>query len=146
VAVGLALATGLLGLSVPIATGLLTNDVIPASNLPKLIEMGILLLLLSGVLLLLLLLLTVQITALRIEGWAGTRNQEAIMNRLLRLPRRVLAIQVLQKAAGGAMISSLLTGTLSLLSLGLMLWYSPPLALVALRLLVLPAGVMLLLG
>jgi ATP-binding cassette subfamily C protein len=73
----------------------------------------------------LLLLLTVQITALRIEGWAGTRNQEAIMDRLLRLPmrffgnytagnpaRRVLAIQVLQKAAGGAMISFLLTGTL----------------------------------
>jgi NHLM bacteriocin system ABC transporter ATP-binding protein len=156
-AVGLGIAAGVLNLGVPIATAFLVNDVIPASNLPKLVEMGIVLLLLTGVMLLLR--LAVQVAALRIEGRAGTRIQEAIMDRLLRLPmgffrdytagnlaKRVLAIQVIEQALGGAMVASLLTGALALLSLGLMAWYSPALALVALTVLLLLAGTTLLLG
>ncbi|WP_419899581.1 NHLP bacteriocin export ABC transporter permease/ATPase subunit [Roseomonas sp. USHLN139] len=140
---GLGLAAGLLNLGLPLATGVLVDSVIPAHDLPKLAELGLVLGLLAGVMLLLR--YAVQIAALRIEGHAGTRLQAAILDRLLRLPmrffrdhnagvlaKRALAIQAIQQAAGGAMVGSLLTGVLSLVSLGIMAWYSPALTLVAL--------------
>ncbi|EFH09080.1 NHLP bacteriocin export ABC transporter permease/ATPase subunit, partial [Teichococcus cervicalis] len=155
--VGLGAAAGLLNLGVPLATGVLVDSIIPAYDLPRLLEMALVL----GVLALVMLLLryAVQIAALRIEGRAGTRLQAAVMDRLLRLPmgffrghsagmlaKRALAVQVIERAVGGALIGSLLTGLLSLLSLGLMAWYSWRLTLVALAMLALLLGVTLLLG
>ncbi|ONG53152.1 NHLP bacteriocin export ABC transporter permease/ATPase subunit [Pseudoroseomonas deserti] len=140
---GLGAAAGALNLGLPLATGVLVDTVIPAYDLPKLVELGLVLGLLAGVMLLLR--YAVQIAALRMEGHAGTRLQAAILDRLLRLPmgffrdhnagvlaKRALAIQAIQQAVGGAMVGSLLTGVLALISLGIMAWYSPALTLVAL--------------
>ncbi|WP_159995563.1 NHLP bacteriocin export ABC transporter permease/ATPase subunit [Roseomonas sp. 18066] len=140
---GLGLAAGVLNLGLPLATGVLVDTVIPAHDLPKLVELGLVLGLLAAVMLLLR--YAVQIAALRLEGHAGSRLQAAILDRLLRLPmrffrdhnagvlaKRALAIQAIQQAAGGAMIGSLMTGGLALISLGIMAWYSPALTLVAL--------------
>ncbi|MDQ1078126.1 NHLP bacteriocin export ABC transporter permease/ATPase subunit [Pseudoroseomonas cervicalis] len=155
--VGLGAAAGLLNLGVPLATGVLVDSIIPAYDLPRLLEMALVLGLLA--LVMLVLRYAVQIAALRIEGRAGTRLQAAVIDRLLRLPmgffrghsagmlaKRALAVQVIERAVGGALIGSLLTGLLSLLSLGLMAWYSWRLTLVALAMLVLLLGVTLLLG
>ncbi|MCQ4159583.1 NHLP bacteriocin export ABC transporter permease/ATPase subunit, partial [Roseomonas sp. GC11] len=154
---GLGAAVGLLNLGVPMAMGVLVDSVIPTQDRPRLLELAVVLLVLA--LAGLVLRQAVQRAALRIEGRAGTRLQAAVMDRLLRLPvgffrdhsagalaRRALAIQAIERTIGAAMIGSLLQGGVALLSLGLMAWYSPPLALVALGPLLALALAVLLLG
>lgn len=151
------LAAGLLNLGVPIVTGVIVDSVIPGREMERLVELGILLLLMAFVIFRLQ--YAVQVALVRVEGIAGRRLQAGIMDRILRLPigffrgytagnlaKRILGVEEIQKAVGGSMISSLLTGVFSLISIGLMVWYSPLLALVGLGVLTLLALVTLVLG
>jgi NHLM bacteriocin system ABC transporter ATP-binding protein len=153
----LSLGAGLLALGAPIATGYVVDTLIPSHDSSRLLEMSIVLVLLAAAGLSLR--YVVQIAALRIEGRAGSRIQAAVMDRILRLPigffkdyssgdlaKRAMAIQTIEHAVGGAMIGSLTAGLSALVSIGLMLWYSPVLALAAIGLILLIAGATVLLG
>lgn len=148
---------GILGLGVPIATGFLVDTVIPGHDTGKLIEIGIVLGAAATVMLLLR--YAIQIASLRIEGRSGTRIQAAVLDRLFRLPmaffkghtagdlaQRAMAIQAIEQAVSGTIIASLTNALFALISLALMFWYSPKLALMATALIVLLAVVTLVLG
>jgi NHLM bacteriocin system ABC transporter ATP-binding protein len=140
--VGATVLAGVLGLAVPLATTYLLDDVIPDNDRGKLFEAAVALLLVAG--LTFLLRNAAQLASLRIEGIAGGRLQAAIMDRLLRLPARffrrfttgelatrVLAVERLENALTAAMVGTLMTGAVAIISLGLMLAYSPALGLAA---------------
>lgn len=148
---------GVLGLGVPIATGFLVDTVIPGHDTGKLIEIG--LVLAAAATVMLLLRYAIQIASLRIEGRSGTRIQAAVLDRLFRLPmsffkdhtagdlaQRAMAIQAIEQAVSGTIIASLTNALFALISLGLMYWYSPKLALMATLLILLLAAATLVLG
>ncbi|TCK23481.1 ATP-binding cassette subfamily C protein [Ancylobacter aquaticus] len=148
---------GILSLGVPIATGFLVDTVIPGHDSAKLMEMG--LVLVAAATVTLGLRYAIQIAALRIEGRSGSRIQAAVMDRLLRLPmaffkdyaagdlaQRALIIQTIEQAISGTIIASLINGLFAMISLGLMFWYAPKLAFVALGLIALLAATTVVLG
>lgn len=148
---------GILGLGVPIATSYLVETIIPGHDIGKLMEIGIVLAAAATVTLLLR--YAIQVAALRIEGRSGTRVQAAVLDRVFRLPmsffkdhtagdlaQRVMSIQAIEQAVSGTLISSLTNGLFALISLGLMFWYAPKLALVATALILVLAVVTLVLG
>ena len=155
--VGLTLAGGLLSMGVPIATGFLVDEVIPSWNMPKLVEIAVLLILaaLVGAVFS----FGVQIASVRIEGRVGTRLQAAILDRVLTLPmtffrdytagdlaRRALTIQAIEQALSGAVVSTAMSAVFAVFSLGLMFKYSTTLALWALGLILLLTLVMAILS
>lgn len=140
--VGLSLAAGLLALGAPIATAYMVDTLIPSNDSRRLIEMAVVLIALAAAGLGLR--YAVQIAALRIEGRAGSRIQGAVMDRILRLPmdffkaysagdlaKRAMAIETIERAVGSAMIGALTSGLAGLVSIGLMVFYSPLLAVAA---------------
>lgn len=154
---GLTLLAGLLGLGMPLATGFMVEILIPAHDLPGLVEIGLVLAVLAAVSAALR--LAVQVAAVRIEGHAGTRLQAAVMDRLLRLPatffrgftagdlaQRAMAIQAIERAVGSSLIGSLVGGLAALMAVAMMLAQAPKLALVALVPMLLLAGATLGLG
>lgn len=155
--IGLGLASSLLGAAVPIATGYLIDTVIPDHDRSGLVEMGAVLLVLA--VMILGLNTAAQVAALRIEGRAGSRLQEAVLDRLLRLPvgffknhtagdlaKRALAIQAIEQAVGSSLIGTLMSSVASLIALGLMVWYAWQLALLAFGMILLVASIGLVLG
>ncbi len=140
--VGLGLIASVLGLAVPIATSFIVDNIIPSFDLPKLVTTGLMLGMLA---------VTIfglrygaQIAVVRIEGRSGSRLQSGVLDRVLRLPtaffrdyvagdlvQRVMAIQRIEKAVNGTMVSSLLSGMFAVISLGLMAHYSMALAAIA---------------
>lgn len=154
---GLSLAGALLSMGPPIATGFLVESVIPAHDLPKLAEMATVLLLAAAALLTTR--YAVQIAFARIEARVGARVQAGVMDRLLRLPtgffkdymagdlaKRALTVRAIQQAVGASLISSLTSAVFAVSSVGLMIWYSPLLALVGVGLLALLAVLVVWLG
>lgn len=149
---GATVLVGLLTLAVPVAISYVLDTVLPDHALGKLWEVVLVLALVA--VLTLVLRTTVQFTTLRMEGLAGSRMQAAVMDRLLRLsPRffrgftvgdlgtRAMAVERLENALSSAMIGSVITGAVALISHGLMLAYSWRLGLTALALtLLLSAG------
>ena len=135
-----ALLGAMLGLSIPIASGILVDQVLPEADLPRLAVMcGFL-----GV-------LTISaavfqaiqgLLVIRIEGRVSATLIPAIWERLLRLPSRFFAgyssgdlslramglNEVFQRASG-AVVTSIVTGLFSLFNLGLLYCYSWKLAL-----------------
>jgi NHLM bacteriocin system ABC transporter peptidase/ATP-binding protein/NHLM bacteriocin system ABC transporter ATP-binding protein len=130
----------LLGLSIPIASGILVDQVLPEADLPRLaVTCGFL-----GI-------LTISaavfhaiqgLLVIRIEGRVSATLIPAIWERLLRLPSRFYAgyssgdlalramglSEVFQRASG-AVVTSIVTGLFSLFNLGLLYCYSWKLAL-----------------
>jgi NHLM bacteriocin system ABC transporter ATP-binding protein len=144
------LAMGILGLIVPLLTGILFDQVIPSVQRSQMLQLC--LGLLVGAVAVAMFQLVRNIAVLRLESNLTSWMQAAICDRLLRLPaaffrqyaagdlaERVLAMGSLGQIISEAAISSVLSGVFSIFSLGLLVYYAPGLAWGAL-------GVMLLFG
>jgi NHLM bacteriocin system ABC transporter ATP-binding protein len=142
----MALLAAIMGLSIPIAAGILVDQVIPEADLLSL-----------GVMCLFLFVLTVSaaifrvmqgLLVLRIEGRVSASLIPAVWDRLLRLPTRFFgqftsgdlawrAMEFTQvfKRVSGAVVTTLVTGLFSFFNLGLLFFYSWKMALVTIALL-----------
>jgi NHLM bacteriocin system ABC transporter ATP-binding protein len=155
--IGFTITIGILAMGIPIATGVMADELIPNKNLPKLAELSIVLLFATA--LSAWLRYAVQIAAVRIEGRTGSRLQAAVVERLLALPatffrdytagdlaKRALAIQTIERAITGSVISGIVGSAFALVSLALMFYYSVILTAVALGLIVLLLTLTILFG
>ncbi|MDT9721984.1 NHLP bacteriocin export ABC transporter permease/ATPase subunit [Paenibacillus sp. ClWae2A] len=133
---------GLLGIMVPLASGILVDTIIPESYRGPLVQMAFILI--AVVLSIALFRLAGSLAALRMEGRVENAVQAAIWDRLLNLPvsffrnysagdlaSRAGSINAIRQLLSGAVISSLLTGVFSIFQFVLLFRYSPVLALVA---------------
>ncbi|MGV7030994.1 NHLP bacteriocin export ABC transporter permease/ATPase subunit [Methylobacterium symbioticum] len=151
---GIGLAGGLLGLAMPVATGILFETVIPAASRSDLLHLvaGIAALGLGG----LVFELARGFLLLRVATLLNTDLEGAVWDRLLRLPAgffrghatgdlalRAAAINQMRDAVGGTVIGTLLSAVFSLSSLALILYYEWRLALVAVALALCEIAVML---
>ncbi|MFH9818442.1 NHLP bacteriocin export ABC transporter permease/ATPase subunit [Streptomyces sp. NPDC017230] len=151
------LVTVAIGALVPIATGKVLGEFVPKAQ-TGLIAQVCLAVMLSGVVAAAFMLLQ-NLTILRLEGRVEAALQPAVWDRLLRLPTRFFTERSTGELASAAMgisaIRRLLAGvgptvaqsvTVGAMNLGLLLWYSVPMALAALGMLVVVAAVFLGLG
>ncbi len=140
---GAAAAVSLLGLLVPIVTGLFVNFVIPAARFPLLAE---LVLILVAVALGTTLFQVIQgLTTARVNVLLDLRLQPAVWDRVMRLPThffrkygtgdltlRVLGIKTISTTLSGTVVGGVLAGLLSFSSFLVMALYDIPLTLFAL--------------
>ncbi len=135
-------ATGVLGMSIPVGTGILFDSIIPGANRSQLLQM---LVLMAVVCVCTTLFQIVQnIAVLRIRGKMDASVQAAVWDRLLSLPvpffrdftagdlaTRSLSISAIWDILTGSVLSSLLSGLFSIFSFVLLFYYSWKLALLA---------------
>jgi NHLM bacteriocin system ABC transporter ATP-binding protein len=137
------LAVTLLGMLAPHTTAILIDTAIPDADRRMVLELGAALL--AAAFGQTLLQLAQGCALLRQHTTAGAALQAALWDRLLALPMaffrqyasgdlqtRAMAINTMQQHLSGSTLRTLCTGSLALLNLGLLFFYSPPLALVAL--------------
>lgn len=137
-----ALASGVIGLALPIATGKMFSDIIPMAVPANIVPLlAALVGLTFGTALFD---LTRAFALIRIEGRMNSSLQATIVDRLLALPvpfyrqyavgdlaMRAGAINQVRDLIGGAAVSTILTGVFSVVNLGLLFYYSSSLAFVA---------------
>ncbi|MGC9407093.1 NHLP bacteriocin export ABC transporter permease/ATPase subunit [Streptomyces sp. DZ1-3] len=146
-----------LGALVPVATGKVLGEFVPKAQTGLIVQVC-LAVMLSGVVAAAFMLLQ-NLTILRLEGRIEATLQPAVWDRLLRLPTKFFTERSTGELASAAMgisaIRRLLAGvgptvaqsvTVGAMNLGLLLWYSVPMALAAIGMLVVVAGVFLALG
>ncbi|WP_264925537.1 NHLP bacteriocin export ABC transporter permease/ATPase subunit [Streptomyces sp. A012304] len=151
------LVTVAIGALVPIATGKVLGEYVPRAQEDLIVQVCLAVMVTSVVAAAFLLLQN--LTILRLEGRIEATLQPAVWDRLLRLPTKFFAERSTGELASAAMgisaIRRLLAGlgpsvaqsvTIGAMNLGLLLWYSVPLALAAIGMLVVIAGVFLALG
>ncbi|MEV7690766.1 NHLP bacteriocin export ABC transporter permease/ATPase subunit [Streptomyces bungoensis] len=151
------LVTVVIGALVPIATGKVLGEYVPRAE-ESLIVQVCLAVMVAGVVSAAFTLLE-NLTILRLEGRIEAALQPAVWDRLLRLPTRFFTRRSTGELASAAMgisaIRRLLAGvgpvvaqsvTVGAMNLGLLFWYSVPMALAAVGMLVVIAGVFLGLG
>ncbi|MDQ0956930.1 NHLM bacteriocin system ABC transporter ATP-binding protein [Streptomyces sp. B4I13] len=151
------LVTVAIGALVPIATGKVLGEYVPKAQ-QGLIAQVCLSVMVAGVVAAAFTLLQ-NLTILRLEGRVEATLQPAVWDRLLRLPTTFFAERSTGELASAAMgvsaIRRLLAGlgpsvaqsvTIGAMNLGLLLWYSVPMALAAIGMLVVIASVFLALG
>ncbi|MEV5798470.1 NHLP bacteriocin export ABC transporter permease/ATPase subunit [Streptomyces collinus] len=151
------LVTVAIGALVPVATGRVLGEYVPRAQ-EDLIAQVCLAVLLSGVVSAAFTLLE-NLTILRLEGRIEAALQPAVWDRLLRLPTRFFTQRSTGELASAAMgisaIRRLLAGvgpvvaqsvTVGAMNLGLLFWFSVPMALAAIGMLVVIAAVFLGLG
>ncbi|SEP73698.1 ATP-binding cassette, subfamily C [Streptomyces sp. yr375] len=151
------LVTVAIGALVPIATGKVLGEFVPKAQ-QGLITQMCLAVMVAGVVAAAFMLLQ-NMTILRLEGRIEATLQPAVWDRLLRLPTKFFAERSTGELASAAMgisaIRRLLAGlgpsvvqsvTVGAMNLGLLLWYSVPMALAAIGMLVVIASVFLALG
>lgn len=151
------LVTVVIGALVPIATGKVLGEYVPRAE-EGLIVQVCLAVMIAGVVSAAFTLLE-NLTILRLEGRIEAALQPAVWDRLLRLPTRFFTQRSTGELASAAMgvsaIRRLLAGvgpvvaqsvTVGAMNLGLLFWYSVPMALAAVGMLVVIAGVFLGLG
>ncbi|KUN79432.1 ABC transporter [Streptomyces bungoensis] len=151
------LVTVVIGALVPIATGKVLGEYVPRAE-EGLIVQVCLAVMVAGVVSAAFTLLE-NLTILRLEGRIEAALQPAVWDRLLRLPTRFFTQRSTGELASAAMgisaIRRLLAGvgpvvaqsvTVGAMNLGLLFWYSVPMALAAVGMLVVIAGVFLGLG
>jgi NHLM bacteriocin system ABC transporter ATP-binding protein len=149
----LAVLGGLLGLAVPIASGLLVDQVIPEVKFPGagadtpssgIAQLLILCLFLVALSVSVAVLQVIQgLTLLRIEGKVVPSLVPAVWDRLLRLPSRffsgfssgdlalrAMGLSAIFRRVSGAVVTTLVTGLISSFNLALIFWYSWRLGLV----------------
>jgi len=144
--------TGLLGLAVPILTGILFDTVIPGAQRGQLIQIAIILVVtaLSSSLFT----LTRNLAVLRLEGRMDVSVQAAVWDRLLSLPApffrdyasgdlatRAMGINSIRRELTGITLSSILSSVFSIFSFGLLFYYSVNLALLAMVLVAIASAV-----
>jgi NHLM bacteriocin system ABC transporter ATP-binding protein len=135
-------ALGLLGLAVPIVTGVVFDSIIPAANQFKLLQLT--LALMVAALATAAFQLVRSIATLRIETRMNIATQGAVWDRLLNLPApffrqysagdlaaRVAGIDAIRQTLTGVTVSALLTGVFSLFNFGLLFLYDARLGLIA---------------
>jgi ATP-binding cassette subfamily C protein len=151
------LVTVAIGALVPVATGKVLGEYVPKAQ-TGLIAQVCLAVLLSGVVAAVFMLLQ-NLTILRLEGRIEATLQPAVWDRLLRLPTSFFTERSTGELASAAMgishIRRLLAGvgpsvaqavTVGVMNLALLLWYSVPMALAAVGMLLVVAAVFLALG
>ncbi|MCX4672710.1 NHLP bacteriocin export ABC transporter permease/ATPase subunit [Streptomyces sp. NBC_01381] len=151
------LVTVLIGALVPIATGQVLGVYVPNAEKSLIVQVSLAVMITSIVSAAFMLLQN--LTILRMEGRMESALQPAVWDRLLRLPTRFFASRSTGELASAAMGVSairrvlsgigpvaLQAGTVGAMNLVLLLLYSVPLALAALGMLVVIAGVFLALG
>jgi ATP-binding cassette subfamily C protein len=151
------LVTVAIGALVPIATGKVLGEYVPKAQEGLIVQVCLAVLVSSVVAAAFLLLQN--LTILRLEGRIEATLQPAVWDRLLRLPTKFFTERSTGELASAAMgisaIRRLLAGlgpsvaqsvTIGAMNLGLLLWYSVPLALAAIGMLVVIATVFLGLG
>ncbi|CBG68053.1 MULTISPECIES: NHLP bacteriocin export ABC transporter permease/ATPase subunit [Streptomyces] len=151
------LVTVLLGSLVPVATGKILGEYVPKAQEDLIVQVCLAIMLASVVSAAFLLLQNM--TILRLEGRIEANLQPAVWDRLLRLPTAFFASRSTGELAGAAMGISAIRRTLAgvgpvvaqsvtvgAVNLALLLWYSVPMALAAIAMLVLVASVFLGLG
>ncbi len=139
------LATGLLGMLTPMATGLLFDTVIPGADRNQLLQLG--LALLVGALAGSLFEIARGYAMLRAEGRMDMSIQSAVWDRLLRLPPaffraypagdlavRANGINSIRQALSGQALQMLLAAVFSSFNLGLLFYYNLKLALLGMLL------------
>ncbi len=136
----MALAGALLGLSIPIASGIIVDQVIPAADRGRLLVLCLFLVVLAvatGIF------QAIQgLLVIRIEGRVSASLIPAVWDRLLRLPSsffarfasgdlalRAMAFDEISKKVSGAVVTTFVTGFFSFFNLGLLYYYSWKLAL-----------------
>lgn len=136
---------GLLSLATPFVTNLLISSIIPRSELDQLVFCALALGLTA------LAVASVQVmqglVMLRMEATIDWRLQSALIDRLLRLPTavfreftagelvdRAMGIDAARRALTGHALRGMIAGLFCIFSLGLMVYYSPKLALLAIGL------------
>jgi ATP-binding cassette subfamily C protein len=151
------LVTVAIGALVPLATGRVLGAYVPRAQEGPIVRVC-LAVMVAGVVAAAFMLLQ-NLTILRLEGRVEATLQPAVWDRLLRLPTRFFAERSTGELASAAMgvsaIRRLLAGlgpsvvqasTVGAVNLGLLLWFSVPLALAAVGMLLVVAGVFLGLG
>ncbi|MDQ6774431.1 MAG: NHLP bacteriocin export ABC transporter permease/ATPase subunit [Candidatus Dormibacteraeota bacterium] len=137
---------GLVGVAVPVATGILFDQVVPSSDRSGLVQIG--LALLTGVVAIAAFQLARGIAVLRIEGKLDATLEAAVWDRLLSLPvpffreyssgdlaARAQGIGRIRRTLTGLVVTSMLGAIFSVFSYALLFFYDPRLALVATALL-----------
>ncbi|MGW2046374.1 NHLP bacteriocin export ABC transporter permease/ATPase subunit [Streptomyces sp. NPDC001858] len=151
------LVTVAIGALVPIATGKVLGEYVPRAQQGLIVQVCLAVMVSSVVAAAFMLLQN--LTILRLEGRIEAALQPAVWDRLLRLPTTFFAERSTGELASAAMgisaIRRLLAGlgpsvaqsvTVGAMNLGLLLWYSVPMALAAIGMLVVIAAVFLGLG
>ncbi|MBT2411179.1 NHLP bacteriocin export ABC transporter permease/ATPase subunit [Streptomyces sp. ISL-12] len=151
------LVTVAIGALVPVATGKVLGEYVPKAQTDLIVQVC-LAVMLSGVVAAAFTLLQ-NLTILRLEGRIEATLQPAVWDRLLRLPTKFFTERSTGELASAAMgisqIRRLLAGvgptvaqsvTVGVMNLALLLWYSVPMALAAVGMLVVVAAVFLGLG
>ncbi|MEW1647430.1 NHLP bacteriocin export ABC transporter permease/ATPase subunit [Streptomyces sp. NPDC091219] len=151
------LVTVAVGALVPIATGKVLGEFVPKAQTGLIVQVCLAVMITSVVAAAFMLL--ENLTILRLEGRIEATLQPAVWDRLLRLPTKFFTERSTGELASAAMgisaIRRLLAGvgpvlaqsvTVGLMNLGLLLWYSPSMALAAIGMLVVIAAVFLGLG
>lgn len=151
------LVTVAIGALVPIATGKVLGEFVPQAQTGLIVQVCLAVMLSSVVAAAFMLLQN--LTILRLEGRIEATLQPAVWDRLLRLPTKFFTERSTGELASAAMgisaIRRLLAGvgptvaqslTVGVMNLALLLWYSVPMALAAIGMLVVVAAVFLGLG
>ncbi|MEU0383377.1 NHLP bacteriocin export ABC transporter permease/ATPase subunit [Streptomyces chartreusis] len=151
------LVTVAIGALVPIATGKVLGEFVPKAQTDLIVQVCLAVMLSSVVAAAFMLLQN--LTILRLEGRVEATLQPAVWDRLLRLPTRFFTERSTGELASAAMgissIRRLLAGvgptvaqsvTVGAMNLGLLLWFSVPMAMAAIAMLVVIAAVFLGLG
>ncbi|WP_158971210.1 NHLP bacteriocin export ABC transporter permease/ATPase subunit [Chachezhania sediminis] len=144
-------AASILGLLTPIVSGRIVDTIIPHADYDQLLQVTIVLV--AAAFAALGFHLSQSLSQLRLRGRLDAAVQAAVWDRLLRLPstffhaydvgdlaNRAAGINTLSRALTGATMSALFGGLFSFISFGLMVYYAPKLALVALVAIVLVIG------
>ncbi|OAN49556.1 hypothetical protein A6A04_19240 [Paramagnetospirillum marisnigri] len=139
---------GFMGMMLPIATSSVFQTIIPGHHTSQLVQVGLALVMAAAASTIFK--ITGDVALLRMEGRIAGHLQAGIIDRLLRLPssffsaystgdlaQRTLTVEMVRKAMTGLVLSSFLAGIFSIFSLGLLFYYQPMTALVALLLLLL---------
>ncbi|RXH57296.1 NHLP bacteriocin export ABC transporter permease/ATPase subunit [Granulicella sibirica] len=134
--------SGLLAMAMPIATGVLFDDVIPEGQRNNLVQLSVILF--SASIAMFLMNLGQSFATQRLEGRMESEMEAAVWDRLMNLPTtffrrfttgdlasRSLAINQIRQALTGTATSALLTGIFSVFSFALLFSYSVKLALAA---------------
>ncbi|MFF5340296.1 NHLP bacteriocin export ABC transporter permease/ATPase subunit [Streptomyces althioticus] len=151
------LVTVVLGALVPLATGRVLGEYVPKAQTDLIVQVCLAVILSSVVAAVFMLLQNLML--LRLEGRVEATLQPAVWDRLLRLPTRFFTERSTGELASAAMgisaIRRMLAGvgptvtqslTVGAVNLALLLWFSVPMALAAMGMLVVIAGVFLGLG
>ena len=153
----IALASALLGMAIPLASGHLFDNVFPAADRSQMVQIVAVLFIAS--LVTLLFEATRALAMLRIEGKAGSGLQAAVWDRVLSLPvpffrdysagdlaTRINGINEIRQALSGTVISSLVTSLFATLNIFLLFYFSVRMGFIALLLVFIAVMVNLTLG